>query len=46
MVGKVARVDRWVGDTLSQSDEDNDCDDDNGYNSDDDSEMNAYNLNI
>ena len=46
VVGKVARVDRWVGDTLSQSDEDNDRDDDNGYNSDDDSEMNAYNLNI
>ena len=43
VVGKVARVDRWVGDTLSQSDEDNDRDDDNGYNSDDDSEINAYN---
>ena len=40
VVGKVARVDRWVGDTLSQSDEDNDRDDDNRYNGDDDNESN------
>ena len=45
VVGKVARVDRWVGDTLSQSDDDNDRDDDNGYGDDDDNEIDDDNDN-